>query len=180
MAELKVWDRFIRVFHWMTVGSFALNALVVDDDSMLHQQLGWLLVGLVVARLIWGVVGRGYARFSSFPLSLSGAVEQVRDMLIGRRVFHAGHTPLGAWMIWNLLLTLLVIGLSGYFMTSDRFWGQVWPEVMHRWAVTWAEFSVLVHVAAVCYESARMRVNLIRAMITGTKILPDSNDDRSF
>jgi cytochrome b len=77
-------------------------------------------------------------------------------------------------MIYNLLVTLLVIGLSGYLMTTDMFWGVEWPEELHEAAVAWAEISVVLHIAAVVFESLRTRVNLPRAMVTGYKDLPPS------
>ena len=90
----------------------------------------------------------------------------------GLRRIHVGHTPLGALMIYNLLATLLLIGLSGYLMTTDMFWGTEWTEELHEAAVTWAEISVLLHIAAVVFESVRTRVNLPRAMVTGVKQIP--------
>ena len=57
-------------------------------------------------------------------------------------------------------------------MTTDMFWGVEWPETVHETAVTWAEISVVLHVAAVVFESLRTRVNLPRAMVTGYKRLP--------
>ena len=76
-------------------------------------------------------------------------------------------------MIVNLLLTMLAICISGYLMTTDAFWGIEWVEEMHEVFVTWAEISVLAHVAAVLFESHRTGVNLPRAMVTGTKRVPD-------
>lgn len=172
MNRVKVWDPLVRVFHWSLVGLFGANALFVDDHSKLHHWIGYTVVGLVAFRIVWGVVGTQYARFASFPPSVSGAVGQLGEMVRHESHPHTGHTPLGAWMIYNLLLALLVIGFSGWLMTTDMFWGVEWPEELHAAAVTWAELSVALHVAAVVYESARTRINLPRAMVTGYKDLP--------
>jgi len=172
MTKIKVWDPLVRVFHWSLVGLFAANALIVDDDSKVHEGVGYALVALVAVRLAWGFVGSRYARFSSFPPSLSGAVRQMTDIAKGRTPLHTGHTPLGALMIYNLLLAMMVIGLSGYLMTTDAFWGVAWPETLHEAAVTWAELSVALHIAAVIFESRRTRINLPRAMVTGYKVVP--------
>jgi cytochrome b len=75
-------------------------------------------------------------------------------------------------MIYNLLAALIVICISGWLMTTDAFWGVAWPEMVHEAAETWAEISVLLHVAAVIVETRRTRVNLPRAMVTGYKDLP--------
>ena len=97
-------------------------------------------------------------------------------MLTGRASLHIGHTPLGALMIYNLIASLLVIGLSGHLMTTDMFWGLEWPEHLHEAAVTWAEISVVLHIAAVLVESLRTRVNLPRAMVTGYKDIPTARN----
>lgn len=174
MNRLNVWDPFVRVFHWGVALGFAANALVVDDDGKLHQWIGYAIVALVLARILWGLIGTRYARFTSFPPSLSGAFGQLREMTSGERHIHVGHTPLGALMIYNLLAALLVIGLSGWLMTTDAFWGVEWPEELHEGAVAWAEISVVMHIAAVLFESWRTRVNLPRAMVTGCKDLPSA------
>jgi cytochrome b len=172
MKHVKVWDPLVRAFHWSLVALFAANAIFVEHDSKLHQWVGYTIVALVLVRVAWGLVGTGYARFSSFPPSVSAAAAQVTDIASGRVRQHLGHTPLGAWMIYNLIAAMLVIGLSGWLMTTDALWGVEWPETLHEFAVTWAEISVLLHISAVIYESRRTHVNLPRAMVTGYKDLP--------
>ena len=93
-------------------------------------------------------------------------------MATGRRTVHLGHTPLGALMIFNLIASILAICLTGWLMTTDAYWGVAWVEDWHEALVTWAEISVVLHVAAVLWESLRTGVNLPRAMVTGTKSVP--------
>jgi cytochrome b len=167
-----VWDPLVRVFHWSLVILFALNALILDDESKWHIWVGYGVAGLIAFRIIWGLAGSRYARFRSFPPSISGALEQARDMTTGRVKQHIGHTPLGAWMIYNLLAALAAIAISGYLMTTNAFWGVEWVEEVHEAAVSWAEISIVAHIAAVIFESRRTGVNLPRAMVTGYKDLP--------
>lgn len=166
-----IWDPLVRLFHWSLVAAFAANALFVDDESKLHLWIGYFVIGLVAFRLVWGVIGSRYARFSSFPPSLNASLQQASEMAMGRRHQHLGHSPLGALMIYNLLLTLAVIGLSGYLLTLGQFSRAEWPEELHEIAVTWAEISVVLHIAAVVFESLRTGVNLPKAMVTGYKNL---------
>jgi cytochrome b len=172
MTIEKVWDPFVRVFHWSLVILMTANAFVLDNESKLHRWVGYTVAGLVAARIIWGFVGTAYARFSSFPPSPSKSVEQLTDIVSGRRKIHLGHTPLGALMIYNILFSVALICLSGYLMTTDMFWGEEWVEELHEAAVNWVEFSVVLHVAAVLFESLRTKVNLPRAMVTGYKEIP--------
>jgi cytochrome b len=172
MEKHIVWDLFVRIFHWSLVAAFAANALFVDDDSDLHQWLGYLIIALVVLRLVWGFIGSPYARFSSFPPNLKDSVEQLSEMFSARGKIHLGHTPLGALMIYNLLLTMIIIGLSGFLIATDAFHRVDWLEEVHEIAVTWAEICVVAHIAAVLFESYRTKVNLPRAMFTGYKEVP--------
>lgn len=169
----KVWDPALRVFHWTVAGAFVANALLTNPERDLHHGLGYGVAALLALRAVWGLVGPRYARFASFPPSPRAAIAQVTDMALGRRRVHLGHTPLGAFMIWNLLLSLIVIVASGHAMTTLSFWGVRWVRELHEMAVTWAEVSVVVHVAAVLWESRRTGVNLPRAMVTGYKDVPD-------
>jgi len=173
MKNVRIWDPFVRIFHWSLVVGFAANALITDPESKIHEYIGYAIVALVAARLVWGFVGSQYARFSSFTPSLDAILGQMRDMATGRRRIHLGHTPLGALMIFNLLGAMLAIGATGYMMTTNAFWGVEWVEELHEALVTWAELSVVAHVAAVIYESRRTGVNLPRAMVTGVKSLPE-------
>lgn len=172
-TRAKVWDPVVRIFHWALVAGFAANALFTDPEEGLHRLVGYAIAALLALRILWGLVGPRYARFASFPPSLAGAWSQVAEVASGRRRVHLGHTPLGALMIYNLLLTLIVIVGSGYAMTTIAFWGVEWVEELHEAAVAWAEISVVVHVAAVIWESRRTGVNLPRAMVTGYKEVPD-------
>ena len=170
---VKVWDPAVRLFHWALVTAFAANALITNPEKNLHHWIGYSVLGLVAFRLIWGLIGPRYARFASFPPSASGAVEQLSDMVRGRRTVHAGHSALGALMIYNLLATLIAIGTTGWLQTTDAFWGIKWMRQLHEAFVTWAEISVAAHVAAVIFESRRLRLNLAKAMVTGYKWLPE-------
>mgnify|MGYP001210714099 CR=1 FL=1 len=98
---------------------------------------------------------------------------QLSDIAAGRVRRHIGHTPLGALMIYNLLLTLALICLTGWMMTTTAYWGVEWVEETHEVLVAWAEISVVAHIAAIALESLRTRVSLPKAMVTGYKELPE-------
>ena len=68
--RVLVWDAPVRLFHWLTVLSFAGAYLTAESERwrLLHVTLGYTLAGLVVFRLLWGLVGTRHARFASFCL----------------------------------------------------------------------------------------------------------------
>jgi len=176
MTSHKIWDPFVRIFHWSLVGLFAANALIVDDDSWIHEWVGYGIATLIALRIVWGFVGPRSARFASFMPDMRAITAQLGDIATRRRRTHPGHSPLGALMIFALLLSLAGICASGYMMTTDAFRGIEWVEEGHEALVTCAEILIVLHVAAVMFESRRTGVNLPRAMITGTKRMPDDTN----
>ena len=68
----------MRVLHW-TLAASVLGAFFIERPRDLHEALGYVALGAVAVRLIWGVVGPEHARFAAFApsprrlLSLSAA-----------------------------------------------------------------------------------------------------------
>ncbi|NBR90422.1 MAG: cytochrome B [Rhodobacteraceae bacterium] len=174
MQIVKVWDPLVRLAHWSMAGFFITNALLTDEDGKLHQWIGYAVVGVVLVRVLWGFVGSKHARLKDFPLSVSGALDQLSHIAHQRNHVRLGHTPLGAWMIYNLWATMLFLGLTGWLMTTTAFWGVDWVEEVHEVLVSWAWVSVAAHVGGVILESRLGKVNLVKAMVTGSKAIPAS------
>lgn len=173
MPRIFVWDIFVRIFHWSLVVLFAANAFFTNPEGSQHRYIGYAIAALLAARLIWGFIGSRHARFSNFLPSPQGSLQQVKEILIGNRRVHAGHSPLGALMVYNLLITITAIAVTGYMQTTITFFGYEWVEELHEALVTWAEISIVAHVIAVVAESRRLRVNLPKSMINGYKTLPE-------
>lgn len=165
MTADKPWDLFIRLFHWSLVAGFALNAAILDDESVWHERVGYTILALVGLRILWGIVGPRRARFSAFPPSLSAALHHLGEIARGIVHPHESHNPLGALMVYNLLATLLLTGLTGWLMTTDAFWGSDWLEEVHELLANWAIFSVVLHVGGVLFESWRQGHNIVRPML---------------
>ena len=171
-GRTRVWDPLVRVFHWALVTGFFLNAFITDPEKDLHEWIGYTILGLVTVRILWGFIGSRHARFADFPPSPVASIKQLGEMFSKPKTIHVGHTPLGALMIYNLLLTMLAIGVTGWMQTTNMWFGIEWVEETHEALATWAEICVVLHIAAVLFESRRTGVNLPKAMITGFKELP--------
>lgn len=169
---VRVWDPVVRLFHWGLVGAFLGNALFTEPGKAVHVGLGYGVAGLIALRVIWGFVGTRHARFADFLPRPSSVRAQVADMVAWRRRPHAGHSPLGAVMIFNLLLTMAGLALTGHALTTVTYFGVQWMADLHESLVIWAGVSVALHVLAVGVESLRLGVNLPLSMITGKKRLP--------
>lgn len=166
---VRVWDRFVRLFHWGLVASFFGAWLSRESSRDLHEVLGWIALALVLARIVWGFAGRGAARFDHFVPRPAVLGAYLRALLRGREPRHLGHNPAAALMILALMAAVIGIAGSGWMMTTDRWWGVEWVESLHEGAVELTLIAVAVHVAAALLESWRHRENLILAMVTGRK-----------
>lgn len=69
MQEVKVWDFFVRILHWSLVGGVFVAWITREGDDILHVQFGYLVLGIVALRIIWGFVGFRHARFVDFVRS---------------------------------------------------------------------------------------------------------------
>ena len=47
----RVWDRFVRFFHWSLVSCVLANYFLVDDGETLHQWIGYFASGLTLDNL---------------------------------------------------------------------------------------------------------------------------------
>lgn len=166
----RVWDRFIRFFHWSLVFCILTNAFIFDDGDELHRYLGYYAVSLVGLRLIWGfMASSSYARFSSFfptPLRLK---KYVGSLIKGRPLHEWGHNPLGALMIFWILGLVILLGLSGWMQGLDAYWGEDWVQEWHEAMADILLCSVALHVVAVVVMGRIERTQLALSMITGVK-----------
>ena len=63
---IKVWDPFVRIFHWSLVTSFFVAYLTQFDVFGLHIYAGYIVCCLLLFRVYWGFSGTKYARFTDF------------------------------------------------------------------------------------------------------------------
>jgi cytochrome b len=190
--RVRVWDPFVRAFHWSLVGLFALAYLSGDEESRLHVNAGYVIIGLVAARVVWGLVGPRYARFRHFVHGPGTVRAYARDYLAGRARRYLGHNPLGGAMVVALLASVLLTALTGLGMQqldenarlsafstptliaaarADDHRGSAHEalEETHEFLANFTLLLIALHVAGVLAGSLLHRENLVRAMLTGDK-----------
>lgn len=110
---VRVWDRWVRLSHWVLAAAFFLAYFVVEEPLALHVWAGYLVGALVAIRLVWGIIGPRRARFAEFVPSPAQLTAHVRDLAHGRERRYLGHNPLGGMMILALLAALAGTVVSG-------------------------------------------------------------------
>ncbi|MFH2135115.1 MAG: cytochrome b/b6 domain-containing protein [Pseudomonadota bacterium] len=184
VAQVKVWDVPVRLFHWSLVAGFATAYFSAEMHKMtVHVWSGYALIALLLFRLVWGFVGNQYARFKSFIFSPQETLAYMRSIRGGHPKHYYGHNPAGALMVFALLGLLLAIFVSGLVtLAVIDFEGpllfmanSVSDETAylfrhaHDWMVNIALLLIPLHLLGVVSGSLQHKENLVRAMVTGMK-----------
>jgi cytochrome b len=167
--SVRVWDRFVRVFHWSLVSCVLVNYFLVEDGETLHQWIGYAASALVVMRIVWGFIGSAHARFADFFPTPARLRRHWAAMRSGRPDRHDGHNPLGALMMLTLLALVLSLGVTGFMQTLDAFWGEEWLQELHEVIASALILLATLHAAAAIVMGRIERTNLVAAMVTGVK-----------
>ena len=183
-ATVPVWDIGVRIFHWaLLVAVFvaAMTGFFGSPDSLQFHLIAGISISLLVLfRLIWGFSGSTYARFRTFLFSPVKVRERIQEMRAGRHTRYIGHNPLGAWMIFALLASLIFIVCTGTVVLGGVFkqgplafitsfaTGRFVQEIHQIFAFGLVGLIGL-HLAGVAYETVFGKEKLISAMISGNK-----------
>ncbi|MHC4045490.1 cytochrome b/b6 domain-containing protein [Bradyrhizobium sp. 23AC] len=168
-ATVKVWDPFVRVFHWSLAGLFLVAYATGDAIENVHIAAGYTIAGLLALRILWGIVGPRHARFRDFVRWPRAVLAYMRDVALLRAPRYLGHNPAGGAMVVALIVMLIGTCTTGYMMTTGGFWGAKWVEEVHEAFANLTIGLVVVHMLGVLVASFEHRESLVKAMITGRK-----------
>lgn len=179
MRSTLVYDLPTRIFHWIFSSLFLLSFVIaktIDDDStvfMYHMLSGLLLGGLVLWRLIWGVVGSKHARFSGFDLNPFHLKDYFLGIVSGSKKRWSGHNPASSWAALTMFALALGLAVTGYLMTTgqkENF------EDIHEFMANSFIIVVVLHVLGVILHSIRHRDAIALSMVDGKKQLTEKGE----
>ena len=188
---VRVWDLPTRVFHWTLVAlviALFITGKVGDSAMIWHARAAFWVACLVTFRVLWGIWGGHWSRFSHFALSGSALRTQLTT-----NALWVGHSPTGSLSIVCMILVLAAQLVSGA-LSADKgdFFGPftlfVSDDVVRSF--TWyhknvGQFALIalvsLHVAAIVYYQCFKGISLTRPMVVGDKRLNEpavnSRDD---
>ncbi len=185
--RVRVWDPFVRLFHWSLVSGFLVAYFTEDDFLSLHTWAGYAVLALICVRLVWGLIGPRYARWSDFVRGPRATLAYLSDAVHARAERHLGHNPAGGAMIVALLICVAATSVSGVaLLGSEEMAGPLagllqglpraaghWLKEAHEVLANLTVLLVVAHVAGVALGSLQHRENLVKSMFTGYKRGPE-------
>jgi len=191
-AMVRVWDPFVRVFHWTLAAAYFVAFLSGNEIRVIHVWAGYLIATLLALRVVWGVVGPRRARFADFIYAPAKVWRYLLDLLRFRSRRYLGHSPAGGAMVMAILIVFAATawtGMETYAVKAgagplatpeltaaaeaaaaagERRRGGLWQEV-HETLGNLTMALVVFHLGGVLLASIAHRENLPRSMITGLK-----------
>lgn len=169
----RIVDAPTRVFHALFALCFLGAYLTAEGESLrlLHVTLGYSMAGLLVFRLLYGVVGPRHARWSllarklgSLPQWLGSVYKALAGGSAAAVNWRQGQNLALSVAVLALLLMVLPLTLSGYATYNE--WGD-WLGEVHEFLGNAFLAVVLAHVGVVLGLSLLRRKNMAMQMVHG-------------
>jgi len=186
-TPVRVWDLPTRAFHWLLAAAvigLVVTGKVGGGAMVWHFRLGYLVMGLLLFRVLWGLVGGYWSRFHRFAYGPGALLRYLRGQSRPDEHHEVGHSPLGALSVFALLALLAVQVGTGLVADDEianvgplnRFVSGATAGSATAWHKAFGPYIlialVLLHVAAIVFYRVKHGRNLVGPMITGDKLLP--------
>lgn len=149
-----VWDRTIRIFHWLNVVCvtgligvglmifFSKNLGVSSDGKILlktiHAYIGYVFVLNLSWRIVWGFFGNIHSRWKTIlPFGKdyrSALTAYVRGLKNGDTPAYLGHNPLARLMVTVLFLLLISQATTGLVLAGTDLYLPPFGHEIAEWA----------------------------------------------
>ncbi|MCF6437325.1 cytochrome b/b6 domain-containing protein [Pseudoalteromonas sp. MMG022] len=169
----KVWDGFIRGFHWLLVLGIAVLYVTGEEGYLeAHFITGYLLLALMLARVVWGVIGSDTAKLSALFHSPKSALKAMRSDDAG-----VGHNPAGSYMVLLFFILIFIQLISGLMSTDDilvegplvAYVPSSWSEIasdLHHDNFDILLMAIALHILAIIIYRIKGK-NLVKTLLTG-------------
>lgn len=164
-----IWDWPLRACHWALAISVLIAWLTASTYDSLHRIAGYVVLGLIVFRLVWGFFGTRYSQFRTLRRRLRATPQFLWNLRRGKTGRYLGLNPAGAAMLVTMLLLLAISAVTGWMSTTVRFFGVPWVEDTHSYVSDAVLALAVLHVIGVAAMCVLQRENLVRSMLSGWK-----------
>lgn len=172
--QRRVIDAPTRVLHWLLALSFSGAYLTAESERwhQVHITLGYTALGLVLARLLWAVLGPRRVQASVWWGKVRTLPAQLQAWRQGRASVGPSFQAVNAVLVLGLLASLLLATLSGMGLELEWWstaaeWLDEAMEEGHELMGNLVLALALAHIGLVLGVSLLRRQNLALPMISG-------------
>ena len=165
----KVWDLPTRILHWTIAGAVLLNLFILESGDPPHQWAGYTAFAAFFLRFIWGFIGGELSRFRSFPIHPREVFSFSKSLALWKPREYPGHNPLASLAYFAIWACVAGLGISGWMMGLDRYWGEEWLEEIHANIGLALQVLLGIHLFGVAIDACLHRRKSWMAMIDGKK-----------
>ena len=182
-----VWGPVIRIWHWLLALSVISGWLIGDFRTFYimqwHFYFGYCTGTLLLFRLYIGIAGTKSVRFSTLIPNYKKLLAYIKTLFDRKPSGIPGHSPLGSIAVIVMLCLLVFQVSTGLFSEDDGlfFEGPLASEVSSSTvgkATSWHHKSARLllimfslHLGVMVYYYFWKKENLVKAMITGKKLV---------
>ena len=193
LIRTRIWDLPTRLFHWalvVCVVGLVVSGNIGGSAMVWHFRFGQAVMSLLLFRLVWGLIGGRWSRFSAFNLRPGAIIDDLRGRIDARR--RTGHSPLGSLAVLAFALVLTVQVASGLISDDEIAFAGPLSHLVSSASVSAASAYhknvgklllialVLLHLLAIIWHTFKGHA-IVGAMVHGDKPLeqaePPARDD---
>jgi cytochrome b len=182
-----IWSLPTRFSHWFVFLAIVITYFIGGEEEYInaHTALGYLAGILILFRIIWGIVGPRYSKFSDFPIGISKMKEFVTNMKSSKSKY-PGHNPGASLIMLAIIVAILLVVITGMmnlaaegqgFLASMNLNGESdFFEEAHDVMVNILIALVALHLAGIAIDTILHRESgTLASIFTGYKTVSADN-----
>ncbi|PLY05890.1 MAG: cytochrome C [Arcobacter sp.] len=183
--QTYVWSFLGRLSHWLLVISFFASYITSFYEELLtlHVSFGIFVFGMFLKKIVWGLIGPKYARWSDFDFTLKNLKFYFTEKIENRyREIPAGHNPASSWFAFLVTWIGIFCCLSGFilygiqegngltsFLNKNYYSLMYIYDDIHIILVYILLAMIFFHISGVLVEQFYHKTNMVMAMVSGYK-----------
>ena len=185
-----IWDLPLRIFHWALVVTILGAWYTSEQDNGLidlHLTFGYIALGLITFRILWGFLGTKHSQFKNFVPTPKKLINYLKPEDPSQPLHTAGHNPMGSLMVVFMLTIILLQAISGLVMDDDIFTTGPYNGVLdknieavlvfiHTNSFNFILAAIALHLLAILFYKLVKKKSLVLPMITGKKSAEDVSE----
>lgn len=190
--KTNIWSKPTIIFHWLLVIGMVGAYILAESEGLLnvHTAFGYMVGVLLLFRIIWGLIGPKYSRFSDFTFSLKKLKDFFLNMKEAKKAY-PGHNPLASWIMIGIILVAVFVVVSGILILAAKGQGffafisvtadaHVFEE-MHEVSVNILLILVIVHIVGLIINKIfHTDYGTLTSMFSGSKNINGENVKLNF